>query len=213
MIVDVIIYLLIFSSATLLLMPKFGLLNQRISLNANYQYSTLKQTAKVIPLTFFLMLNAIINDVPWFVLPIYLLLPASLLGIPLIARKHQHSLLAVETSIIQPHHVRIHLSTIDQAFNRQTFIELLQLTDLLKKKGITTLTLSSPLFFKRKKQRAMHHFITQLEKHHITVQSKATHWITFPLGTLMLMYYKHLKKSPSLTNTPLTHWHTYTLHL
>ncbi|MGF1907626.1 hypothetical protein [Aliivibrio salmonicida] len=213
MVFELILYLLIFGSASFLLFPKFGLLNQRIALDANYQYTALKQAAKVTPLTFFLLLNAIINHVPWFFLPLYLLLPTLLLTIPLIARKHRHSLLAVETSIIQPHHVRIHLSTIDQAFNRQTFIELLQLTDLLKKKGITTITLSSPLFFKGKKQRAMHHFITQLEKHHITVQSKASHWVTFPLGTLMLMYYKHLKKSPSLTNTPLTHWHTYTLHL
>ena len=146
MILELSLHLLLIVCAALIFTPRFSVLNQSIPIDSHYQKAALKPVSKTIPFILLLTLTAKITHEVY--LLVFLILPIILLAIPVVARKYWHSLLAIEISIIHPQQVRIHLSTIDQVFNRAAFVELLQLTELLKKKEITTITLSSPLFFK-----------------------------------------------------------------
>ena len=210
MLLELIIYPLCLLSFCLLMTKKWGIINQRASLTDNYEQIALLHCIKTQPFAISLGLIAI-SDNLFVVAIIALVLPVFILLSPIIARRDENSLLLVETHWLHPNRARVHLTKTDQVFNRETFIELLQLIEPLKRKGITDLHLSSPLFTKGQYQRKMPRFIAQLEKQGITVQSQPTHCTQFPMAMFILGYLKYVKKSSSLKNTSITHWQTYTL--
>ena len=210
MLLELIAYPICLLSFCLLLTPKWGVINQRVSLDANYEYTALYNCIKTQPFAISLGLIAVADN-SYSTAIIAFTLPITMLFLPIVLHRDEHSLLLVQAHWFHPCKVRVHLNKTDQAFNRDTFIELLQLIDTLKQKGIKEIHLSSPLFIKGQAQRKMPHFIALLEKQQIIVQSHPTEFLQFPAATLILVYLKYIKKSSSLTNTAITHWHTYIL--
>lgn len=195
----------------LLVMPRVGLIGQRISIDASVPRAFIKQACKIMPL--FICLLLLVLQEQKILSYLLLLIPIALLFLPLVIKVNDSAQLSVEISYFHPKSCKIHLTKIDQNFTRSCATELLQLIELLKEKNVTKVTLSSPLFFKAEKLRKMTTFLQVLEKKNVHITSAPTTWLRFPFATFILGLYKYLFRKPNIQHVTITHWHTYTLLL
>ncbi len=123
------------------------------------------------------------------------------------------SKLVVSPSIRHKGQANIHLASPAQAFDKETYRELPMLLATLSELGVTTVTLTSPMFVKKGALRDMSHFNKALSHliENLTVHPQP--WTSNLVGLAALFLAKYAQKAKPLRHVDITTWYQVTLTL
>ena len=123
------------------------------------------------------------------------------------------SRLSIQPHLVKPTHAQVHLAHSNQAFDYQTYKELPVVLKRLAELDIQTVTLTSPMFAKKQRQRSIARLEAQLADVVRELDIKPISKWRVGVGVVNLYISKHWSKTSPVKKLDITTWYQVTMTL
>ena len=166
------------------------------------------------PLYLWVELVALVRLELWIFIVSFFVIPLFFASLPnLELQLHEQSKLVISKPLFSTK-VQLHLKKPYQAFDRQTYQELLKLVSILPQYGIEQVKLTSPMFYEHNGQ--LRNFQTLeklLMRHNATLQHVPAKWFDCILGKIGMRLSRSPQKKTGLEKINTNQWQTVTIDL